>query len=295
MIPLLVGVIGALGVFYLYTAAIGWKGVGLAPFDAAKQTKQRKTLSTWMTQAGIVDVTPAEFVVAGVAAALLAGLVAFVALGAVFPAIAVSVFGATAPTAAYRNRRNRLRSEAREAWPRLIEELRVQTSSIGRSVPVALLDVGTKSPTAPMRAAFGEANREWLLTTDFARTVRVLKDRLADPSADAVCETLLVAHDLGGSDLDKRLRSLIDDRSADLEERRDAVSRQSGVRFARWFTLVVPFGMSVVGMTIGNGRESYRTSAGQIALLLAVACTALCWIWASRIMVLPEQQRVLDK
>jgi hypothetical protein len=31
MIALLIGVCGALGVFYLYTAAIGWKGVGLTP------------------------------------------------------------------------------------------------------------------------------------------------------------------------------------------------------------------------------------------------------------------------
>jgi tight adherence protein B len=295
VIALLIGVVGALGVFYLFTAAIGWKGVGIAPFDAARQPQPRKTFTTWMTQAGIVDVTPAEFVVAGIATASIAGLLTFVMFGALLPASAVAVFGATAPTAAYRKRRIKLRSQAREAWPRLIEELRVQTSSIGRSVPVALLEVGAKAPTAPMRLAFAEANREWLLTTDFARTVQVLKQRLADPSADAVCETLLVAHDLGGSDLDKRLRALIEDRTADLEERRDAQSRQSGVRFARWFTLVVPLGMSLVGMTIGNGRDSYRTSSGQIALLVAVLCTSGCWVWASRIMVLPEQQRVLDK
>jgi tight adherence protein B len=294
VIALLIGVIGALGVFYLFTAAIGWKGVGIAPLDVAKQSKERKTFTTWMTQSGIVDVTPAEFIVAGVATASLAGLLTFVLFGAELPAMAVALFGATAPTAAYRKRRLKLRSQAREAWPRLIEELRVQTSSIGRSVPIALLDVGAKSPTAPMRAAFEEANRQWLLTTDFSRTVQVLKDRLADPSADAVCETLLVAHDLGGSDLDKRLRSLIDDRTADLEERRDAISRQSGVRFARWFTLVVPIGMSFVGMTIGNGRDSYRTASGQLSLLVAVACTSACWMWASRIMVLPEPQRVLD-
>ncbi len=295
MIALLIGVLGALGVFYLFTAAIGWTGFSLAPFDAATERKERKTFTTWLTQAGIVDVTPAEFVVAGLAAAVVAGLIAFVLFGGLLPAIAVSLFGATAPSAAYRKRREKLRGEAREAWPRLIEELRVQTSSIGRSVPVALLEVGAHAPNAPMRAAFEEAHREWLLTTDFGRTIRVLKDRLADPSADAVCETLLVAHDLGGSDLDTRLRALIDDRTADLEERRDAVSRQSGVRFARWFTLVVPVGMSLVGMTIGDGRDSYRTPQGQLALLLAVVCTLGCWLWASRVMTLPEQKRVLDK
>jgi tight adherence protein B len=295
MIALLIGVCGALGVFYLYTAAIGWKGVGLAPVSDEPRPNQRRTFTEWMTQAGIEDVTPVEFVVATVAVSMFMALLAYVVFGALLPSIAIGLLGTTAPAAAYRARRTKLRAAARESWPRVIEEIRVQTSSIGRSVPVALLDVGSRSTIQPMRLAFEAANREWLLTTDFARTVSVLKQRLADPAADAVCETLLVAHDLGGSDLDRRLRSLIDDRTADLEERRDAVSRQSGVKFARWFTLVVPLGMAAVGMSIGNGRASYRTPTGQIALLLAVFCTAACWTWAGRIMTLPTAQRVLDK
>ncbi len=296
MIALLIGIIGAIGVHYLFTAAIGWRGVGLSDRNSDQlylRSTPSRALRTWMTQAGIIDVTPLEFLVAAAASALVAALCAMVVFGAILPAIVVGIFASTAPVAAYRRRRTILRTQAREAWPRLIEELRVQTSSVGRSVPAALLSVGKRVEAGPMRSAFEAADREWLLTTDFARTVAVLKGRLADPAADAVCETLLVAHDLGGSDLDLRLRSLIDDRMADLEERRDAVSRQSGVRFARWFTLVVPVGMALVGMTIGNGREAYRTAAGQLALVLAVLCTAACWIWAGRIMTLPDQQRVL--
>ncbi len=298
MISLLIGIIGAVGVHFLFTAALGWRGIGLSDNRSAeshRSSSPSKALRTWMTQAGIVDVTPVEFLVVAGSSALLAALCTMVVFGAVMPAIVVGLFASTAPVAAYRRRRTMLRVKAREAWPRLIEELRVQTSSVGRSVPAALLSVGKRTEAGPMRAAFEAAEREWLLTTDFARTVGVLKARLADPAADAVCETLLVAHDLGGSDLDVRLRSLIDDRMADLEERRDAVSRQSGVRFARWFTLVVPVGMALVGMTIGNGRASYRTTAGQTALVLAVCCTAGCWIWAGRIMTLPDQQRVLDR
>ncbi len=298
MIALLIGIVGAIGVHYLFTAALGWRGLGLSAKRADElpaRTSPSLALRTWMTQAGIVEVTPLEFVAAAGSSALVAALCAMVLFGAVTPAAVVGLFASTAPVAAYRRRRTRLRIQAREAWPRLIEELRVQTSSVGRSVPAALLSVGKRVEAGPMRAGFEAAEREWLLTTDFARTISVLKSRLADPAADAVCETLLVAHDLGGSDLDQRLRSLIEDRTADLEERRDAVSRQSGVRFARWFTLVVPIGMALVGMTIGNGRDAYRTAAGQTALVLAVCCTAGCWVWAGRVMTLPDQQRVLDR
>jgi tight adherence protein B len=296
MINLLIGVIGSLGVFYLYTAFVGWRGLRLLPkIGGDSPENSTTTAQDWLSQAGIIGVTIPEFLAVEATTTIVAGLLGYVIFGGLLPAIAIAVFAATAPIAAYRSRRIAMRSKAREAWPRLIEEVRVQTSSMGRSIPVALLDVGRRSPTKPMQLAFEEATREWALTTDFTRTVSVLKARLADASADTVCETLLVAHDLGGSDLDKRLRALLDDRMQDLEERRDAVSRQSGVRFARWFTLVVPIGMSLVGMTIGDGRDAYRTTTGQFSLLLAVVFTAACWIWASKIMVLPETDRVLNQ
>jgi tight adherence protein B len=294
VIALLVGVVGALGVFYLYTAVLGWRGVQFGPTSVDRE-RRRSSVREWMTQAGLADVTPGQYLGATVATVVMAGLLAYVVFGAPVPSAVVGLFAGLSPLAAYRGRRSRLRAEARASWPRIIEEVRVQTSSVGRSIPVALLEVGKSSTTGPMRNAFLAAQREWLLTTDFNRTVSVLKDRLADPAADAVCKTLLVAHELGGSDLDHRLRSLIDDRTTDLEDRRDAVSRQSGVKFARWFTLAVPIGMATVGMSIGDGRASYQTSGGQAALLMAILCTAGCWMWAGRIMRLPEQQRVLDR
>jgi tight adherence protein B len=295
MIALLIGSIGALGVFYVYTSWCGWKGFGFGSSETTTKSNVRPTLRDWMTQAGIGEVTPAEYLVVTAAAMLMAGLASFVVFGALLPSVTIGMLAGLGPLAAYRGRRVRLRNEARDAWPRLIEELRVQTSSVGRSIPVALFEVGKGAPTQPMRDAFVAAHREWLLTTDFERTIKVLKQRLADPAADSIAETLLVAYELGGSDLDTRLRALIEDRICDLDERRDAVSRQSGVRFARWFTLVVPVGMALVGMSIGNGRDAYQTNAGQLSLFIAILCTAGCWIWASRIMRLPDTERVLDR
>jgi tight adherence protein B len=71
-----------------------------------------------------------------------------------------------------------------------------------RSIPQALLTVGGRGPEE-MRPAFAAAQREWLISTDFDRTLEVLKAQLADPTADAVCETLLIAHEVGGTDVDR--------------------------------------------------------------------------------------------
>jgi tight adherence protein B len=180
-----------------------------------------------------------------------------------------------------------------DAWPRLLEELRILTSALGRSIPQSLFEVGRRAP-AELRPAFHAAEREWLLSTDFPRTMRILKAGLADPTADAACETLLVAHEIGGTDLDRRLEALIDDRIQDTQGRKDARAKQAGARFARRFVLIVPAGMAFAGMSVGTGRAAYQTPTGQALVVLAIAIVVACWVWAGRIMVVPEEQRVFD-
>ncbi len=160
-----------------------------------------------------------------------------------------------------------------------------------RSVPQALFEVGERAPIE-LRDAFAAARREWRISTDFARTLDVLRTQLGDPTADVVCETLLIAHELGGSDLGTRLQALADDRRVDVNSRKDAQARQAGVRFARRFVLVVPLGMAAAGSLIGTGRHAYTTPLGQFAVLVALALMGLCWVWAGRYLRLPEERRV---
>ena len=100
-------------------------------------------------------------------------------------------------------------------------------TSLGRSLPHALFEAGRTAPDE-LQPAFAAAEREWLISTDFARTIGVLEEQLADATADAVCETLLIAHELGGSDVDRRLGDLAEDRREDVRYRRDARAQQAG-------------------------------------------------------------------
>lgn len=246
---------------------------------------------SWLRQAGLDDVEPRGFVVSVAVLATMTFLVAYALFGGVPAATVTALFGATMPIETYRRRRHTRALRAQEAWPRLIEEIRVQTTSAGRSIPQALLDVGRRGPEE-LRPAFAAAHREWLLTTDLPRTVAVLKHRLADPTADMACETLLVAHELGGTDLDRRLDALAEDRRRDVHGRKEARSRQAGARFARWFVLFVPIGMALAGASIGNGRDAYRSPSGQAVVVVAIVLIIGCWAWAGRVMRLPEPDRV---
>ena len=293
MVGLLLAVLGAYGVFLVYTAvAFRWSGLGFGPDRVTtRQARARTRAKDWMVQAGLDDVRPTEFATVMGVLFVVGAAAAFVLFGGVVPAVLAGAFAATFPVASYRSRRDRRRAEAREAWPRMIEEIRLLTGSLGRSIPQALLEVGRRGP-AELRPAFAAAEREWLISTDFARTTAVLKSRLADPTADAACETLLVAHEVGGSDVDRRLAALVEDRIQDLQGRKDAQSKQAGVRFARRFVLIVPVGMALAGLSIGTGRAAYQTLLGQVLVAVGLAVVVGCWLWAGRLMQLPEEERV---
>jgi tight adherence protein B len=244
-----------------------------------------------LAQAGLGEIGIGEFLGAVGVLALIGGLAAFALFGGWGAALVGAVLAAGVPVSWYRGRRQRRLTTASEAWPRLLEELRLHTGAAGWSIPQALFEVGRRGPPE-WRAAFTAAEREWLLTTDFAATTSLLKERLVDPTADVVCETLLVAHEVGGSGLDGRLEELIEDRRMDVQSRKDAASRLAGVRFARRFVLLVPLGMTLAGLSIGAGRHAYETAGGQVAVAVGLVAVAACWVWSGRLMRLPAPPRV---
>jgi tight adherence protein B len=289
----LLSLLAAYGVFLIYTAlAMGWRGLGVSP-SPIRRRRKGPSIDEYLTQAGLENVRVGEFVaVSGVLLVVGTGF-GWAIWGGVVAPTAVGLAAAAFPLAAARARRAARREQARENWPRMIEEIRMQAVSLGRPIPEALLSVGLRGPEE-MLPAFRAAQREWLISTDFDRTLTVLKDQLADPTADAVCETLLIAHEIGGTDVERRLRALIEDRIQDLQGRKDARAKQAGARFARWFVIVVPVGMALVGLAIGDGRASYEGAVAQLMILGAFGFIAACWVWAGVLMRLPEEQRVFS-
>jgi tight adherence protein B len=280
--------LAAAGVYLIYTSVVfGWRGFG----PSSRRSSHRSPVDHWLRQSGLEGARPAELVAAVVVVSGAGAAVAFVIFGGLLPALIAGLVCCGVPVASLRARRTARMEAAREAWPRLLEELRLLIGSMGRSVPQGLFEAGRRGPEE-WRPAFAAAEREWLLTTDFPRTAAILKHRLADPTADVVCETLLVAHELGGSDIDGRLADLIDDRVLDLQGRKDAASRQAGVRFARRFVLLVPLGMALAGLAIGTGRSAYETTGGQIAVAIGLLAVVACWMWSGRLMRLPQEPRV---
>lgn len=295
MIAMLIALVGGYGVFLVVTAALfGWDGAGPGPRGATGRRLLGRTGHgrwRWIDDCGMDSVGRRELVVGGAVAFVLATGLVVAVFGSVLAALGVGTGAACYPVAAARSRGQARRRAAAEAWPQLLEEISLLAGSLGHSVPQALFEVGRAGPVE-LQPAFAAAHRHWLMSTDLQASLRVLTAELADPTADAACETLLVAHEVGGSDLPRRLAALVDDRVADLEGRRDAAARQAGARFARRFVLLVPLGMALAGLSIGDGRAAYSSAGGQLATLAGVALVAVCWAWSGRVMRLPGEERV---
>ncbi len=294
MTAFLIAMVAGYGAHLVSSAALfGWRGDGPGPRSSTPRPRRRakSAIEAWLAQAGLGEIAPREFLAVLGVLFVIGAVGGAVLFGGAMPSLVLGLFAASVPVASYRARRARNREHSREAWPRLIDEIRILTGSAGWSIPQALFEVGTSGP-AELRPAFEAAHRQWLLSTDFSRTLDVLKGALVDPTADATCETLLIAHELGGTDLGRRLDALAEDRRQDTQGRKDALAKQAGVRFARRFVLIVPLGMALVGLSIGNGREAYETAFGQLIVVVALGLVVICWIWAGRIMRLPDEERV---
>ncbi|HUF97148.1 MAG TPA: hypothetical protein VMM60_03390, partial [Ilumatobacter sp.] len=175
MIALVAALVAALGAHLLYTSVtFGWTGCRLGPSRSTPQRRRRLAVDEWLVQAGLPDVRRREFVAVIVTLAAIGAMVGAFLFGSVLPAIALGFFAMSFPIASYRQRRQSRATAAVDAWPRMIEEIRILTTSVGRSVPQALFEVGQHAPDE-LRAAFDAAHREWLLSTDFRRTVSLLE------------------------------------------------------------------------------------------------------------------------
>lgn len=291
IVPLIATFLAGAGMYLLFGAATGAERS--LPGKQDLICRVTPVAVKLMARAGLSGYPIRTVLAAMGAGAFIGAFGGWLFFGGLLPSLILGMFAASLPCTSLRVRRSTQKAEAAEAWPRMIDEIRLLCGSLGRPIPQALLEVGKQAPPT-MRSAFQKAEREWLISTDFERTIAVLMSELADPTADTVCETLLIAHLVGGSDVQLRLSALAQNRHAELQARKDARAKQSGVRFARWFVLVVPLGMAMAGISIGDGRAAYQSADGQLLVAVGLLILVGCWFWSSRLIRLPETDRVFD-
>jgi tight adherence protein B len=247
-------------------------------------------LREMLQQAGI-PASPAALLLssglaAGAAAVVAVGVSRTPTIGACF-----AVLAGWLPIGYVRGRARRRRATVRELWPDVVDNL---TSAVraGLSLPEALSQLGERGPE-PLRAPFAAFGRDYRASGRFGDSLDVLKDRLADPVADRICEALRVTREVGGSDLGRLLRSLSTFLREDARTRGELYARQTWTVNGARLAVAAPWIVLAMLATRPQAVAAYDSATG--AVVLAVG-GAVC-LGAYRVMLwigrLPDDERVL--
>ncbi|MFC7430749.1 MULTISPECIES: type II secretion system F family protein [unclassified Agrococcus] len=262
-----------------------WPRVAADPDAAPRASRIRDRL----TQAGLHEIPLAALVVTGVLTAVVAAGVALAMSPVVLVAASCGLAGLAAPFLAVAWRARRRRRARSLVWPDVVDHL-VSGVRSGLALPDAVAALAASGP-AQTREHFGAFEADHRATGSFAYALDRLKDRLADPVADRILETLRMARDVGGSEVGHVLRDLAAYLRSDVAMRSELEARQSWVVSAARLGVVAPWLVLLLLSSRPEAAAAYNTPGG----MLVIGGGLVISIVAYRVMVslgrLPEDGR----
>jgi tight adherence protein B len=281
-----------LGLLFGIGLILVWRSGPRAPRSTARRGPAWQTRrAELLRQAGIDGVSSAQLAAVQLGMATAASLIVLLGTGTGSIAACFAVFGLLAPTALVRRLRRRRMLDLRELWPEAVDNL---TSAVraGLSLPEGLTALGQRGPQQ-LRAAFARFGDDYRATGNFTECLDRLKDGLADPVGDRVCETLRVAREVGGSDLGTVLRTLSAFLREDARTRGELETRQTWTVNGARIAVAAPWLILLLLASQTTALEAYDSPAGIVLLAVGAGVCAVAYQLMIRIGRLPEERRVL--
>ncbi|MEP6599769.1 MAG: type II secretion system F family protein [Actinomycetota bacterium] len=244
-----------------------------------------------LRQAGVDGVGTTQLIAAQLLCTFLVGVLVLLLTSTVAVAAAFAGFSFFAPIMVLRRMRRRRQVALRELWPEAVDNL-ASAIRAGMSLPEGLSALSLRGPE-PLRPAFARFSAAYRASGRFGDCLDALKDDLADPVGDRVCETMRVAREVGGSDLGKVLRTLSELLRADARTRAELETRQGWVVNAARLAVAAPWIVLLLLGTQSTTLQAYNSTGGIVLLAIGAAVCVLAYRMMLRIGQLPEEQRVL--
>ena len=140
---------------------------------------------------------------------------------------------------------------------------------------------------------FRQFGSDYRTTGKFGDCLDRLKDALADPVGDRVCESLRVAREVGGTDLGRLLSTLSGFLRDDARARAELLARQSWSVNAARLAVASPWLVLLLLATQRQTLRAYDTPTGTLVLAVGAAVSIVAYRIMLRIGRLPEDRRVL--
>jgi tight adherence protein B len=248
-------------------------------------------ISDLLIQADLASVTPQAFAVTSIGFGLTVFLGVFSLCGVTAIAACFALMATWLPVSVVVGRARRRRQRWRDLWPEVVDNLASGVRA-GLSLPEALGQIGDRGPE-PLRAPFAAFAREYRLTGAFGESLDALKERLADPVADRLCEALRLTREVGGSDLGRLLRSLSAFLREDARTRSELEARQSWTVYAARLAVAAPWLVLALLASRPESVAAYDRPAGTVVLVVGGVVSIAAYRLMLLIARLPEEQRVL--
>ena len=242
-----------------------------------------------LRQAGLPQVSAGVFVVVS----LLLGVAVLALVTIVTPVLALGVLAgiiAGMLPLALLNARARVRRRAlRAAWPDLVDHL---VSGLRAGLPLAESVGALAAVGAPeTRDAFVRFEREVRSSGAVSPAFDALKERLADPVADRIVETLRMAREVGGTELPSVLRGLAASLRSELAVRAEAEARQSWVFSAARLGVAAPWIVLLLLASRPEAASAYNSPLGLAVLGAGLVVTIVAYRLMIALGRLPEERR----
>lgn len=268
-----------------------WRSGPRAPQPAIRRTGWVRSRTDLVRQAGVDGVGSAQLLGAQILCSLVAGVVVLLITATVAIAGCFTIFAFFAPTVVLRRMRRRRQVALRELWPEAVDNL-ASAVRAGMSLPEGVAALGDRGPTE-LRPPFRRFGAAYRASGRFGECIDALKDDLADPVGDRICETVRVAREVGGSDLGTVLRTLSELLRSDARTRSELETRQGWIVNAARLAVAAPWLVLLLLGTQSTTLQAYDSASGTLLLAIGAAVCVLAYRIMLRIGRLPEDRRVV--
>jgi len=275
-------VVGALGLLLLFD--------GLTTRERRRKSPLLRRLDRLVDESGMQSMTGVRLIGASVASGLAVYFVVAALTSSSIESVVISAVAASLPVATARARRKRRLRRFREAWPDAIAIL-ISGIRAGVSLPESCLSLVTRGPRE-LQPGFGAFTSTYRSSGSFRAGLTRLAAEMADPVADRVVTALVLAHEVGGTDLVRVLRTLGDFVREDLKVRQEIEARWSWTVTAARVAAAAPWLVLVMMSTRPETAMAYNSPSGVVVILIGAAATGLGYALMLRAARLPTERRL---
>jgi tight adherence protein B len=259
-----------------------------APPDSSRPSTTARAREL-LAQAGMARVGFGTVAVVSLILGLAAGAIVFavVPIGAVAGAAGILLLCLPGAVVVWRARAQR--RAARVVWPDVVDQL-VSAVRSGLALPDSVVTLAHSGPPIT-RAAFADFERDYRMTGGFADSLDRLKDRLADPVADRIIETLRMSREVGGNELTTVLRNLAVYLRQDAAIRSEVEARQSWIVNAARLGVAAPWIVLLLLSSRPEAAQAYNSPGGIAVIGVGLALSVVAYRLMIGIGRLPEERR----